>query len=269
MNSDSFQGSSWSLPTCCPDRHDQATRNTQARQKTSKSTQSLLYWIWYDFNHVTSSPGFPRSNGLAEKGVQIVKRIVKKTSETRDDLWLGLLAYRTAPLEDGRSPGELLQGRRLRTPLPDFTQEPCSPVFKRNPPDARRRTLPPLRKGDVVRIKGKQWIRRAQVVGKLAPRSYQVVTEDNQLLRRNRQHLLRTREPFLLGTTESSDSDNEDAAERNELSPPCSAGPACTLPAGTVGTSSTTTAAPAPRRSARPTRQPRRLYYDANFQQVC
>lgn len=32
----------------------------------------------YIFKHVTSSPGFPRSNGLAEKRVQVVKRILKK-----------------------------------------------------------------------------------------------------------------------------------------------------------------------------------------------
>lgn len=32
----------------------------------------------YDFVHTTSSPRFPRSNGLAEKGVQIVKRIFEK-----------------------------------------------------------------------------------------------------------------------------------------------------------------------------------------------
>lgn len=89
----------------------------------------------YDFRHVTSSPEFPRSNGLAEKGVQVAKRILKKTKEARD-FWLGLLSYRSTPLEDGRSPGELLQGRRLRSTLPDFSNQQrtpkCGNMFKRN-----------------------------------------------------------------------------------------------------------------------------------------
>ncbi|MDD9361766.1 MAG: transposase family protein, partial [Anaplasma sp.] len=84
----------------------------------------------YDFKHTTSSPGFPRSNGLAEKGVQVVKRILKKTTEGKNDFWLGLLNYRSSPLEDGKSPGELLQGRRLRTPIPDFNEPPRAVVTK-------------------------------------------------------------------------------------------------------------------------------------------
>lgn len=36
----------------------------------------------YDFEHVISSPGFPRSNGLAEKGVQVIKKILKKHKRT-------------------------------------------------------------------------------------------------------------------------------------------------------------------------------------------
>lgn len=36
----------------------------------------------YGFEHVTSSPLYPQSNGLAEKGVQIVKRLLKKAAET-------------------------------------------------------------------------------------------------------------------------------------------------------------------------------------------
>ncbi|XP_049515785.1 uncharacterized protein LOC125941948 [Dermacentor silvarum] len=51
----------------------------------------------YDFQHVTSSPRFPRSNGLAEKGVQVVKRILKKSTEATKTSGLVCLATEPAP----------------------------------------------------------------------------------------------------------------------------------------------------------------------------
>ncbi|XP_070385325.1 uncharacterized protein [Dermacentor albipictus] len=164
------------LETCYQGLQGQRLRTTPTTRKMWRSTRLQSCQPWYDFSHVTSSPEFPRSNGLAEKGVQIVKRILKKTEETKQDFWLGLLNYRSTPLEDGRSPGELLQGRRLRTLLPDFRQQPSIPVFKRAQADTRARTLPPLNTGDVVRVQEKTWNRRAQVTEAVAPRSYQLVT---------------------------------------------------------------------------------------------
>lgn len=85
----------------------------------------------YDFQHVTSSPHFPRSNRLAEKGVQIVKRIMKKSTHALEDYKQDLLDYRSAPLEDGRSPSGPLTGRTIRSRLPDFTEQAPKPVHKR------------------------------------------------------------------------------------------------------------------------------------------
>ncbi|UYV71047.1 K02A2.6-like, partial [Cordylochernes scorpioides] len=68
----------------------------------------------YGFTHVTSSPRFPQSNGMAEAGVKIAKMILKKNQDPS----LGLLEYRSTPLENGYSPAELLMGRKLRTTLP-------------------------------------------------------------------------------------------------------------------------------------------------------
>lgn len=216
----------------------------------------------YDFKHVTSSPEFPRSNGLAEKGVQIVKRILKKTEEAHEDFWLGLLGYRSAPLEDGRSPGELLQGRRLRSRIPDFSHQPSRRVFKHRQLDTRGKNLPDLKKGEAVRVRDRAWTRRARVLGSAAPRSYRVVTEDNKLLRRNRQHLLATREPLQQETAESDDSDSGDSTEELRATP-------ASLPTRppTPGLQDHPLT-PVPRRSTRHTRQPERLQYDSNFNQV-
>ncbi|XP_049515907.1 uncharacterized protein K02A2.6-like, partial [Dermacentor silvarum] len=53
----------------------------------------------------------------------------------------------SSPLEDGQSPGELLQGRRLRTPIPDFQDATRQLVKKhrQNMPMGTR--LPPLQRG--------------------------------------------------------------------------------------------------------------------------
>lgn len=50
--------------------------------------------------HVTSSPHYPESNGLAEKAVKTVKTLWRKGGDRQD----ALLTYRTTPLESGNRP---------------------------------------------------------------------------------------------------------------------------------------------------------------------
>lgn len=210
----------------------------------------------YDFKHVTSSPRYPQSNGLAEKGVQVVKRILKKTTDAKQDFWLGLLAYRTTPMEGAPSPAEVLQGRRLRTTLPDVRSVPEFPVRKHRQSNACRRTLAPLGAGDTVRVKGGSWSTKARVLEPCnTPRSYHVVTEEGRVLRRNRQHLLPTGESFRRRTCSSS---SEDFAEQTAN---CSSGPAALHAPNTAGIVTS-------RSSTRLRRPPQRLTYDRNFVQV-
>lgn len=68
----------------------------------------------YGFDHLTSSPRFPQSNGEAERAVQTVKNLLEK----EDDPYVALLVYRTTPLQIGFSPAELLMSRKLRTTIP-------------------------------------------------------------------------------------------------------------------------------------------------------
>ena len=71
----------------------------------------------WGFGHM-SSPYYTKSNGLAENGVKIVKRLLTKAAEKGEDPYIAMLAYRDAPLEKGKSPAELLMGQKLRTRLP-------------------------------------------------------------------------------------------------------------------------------------------------------
>ncbi|UYV60640.1 hypothetical protein LAZ67_1001743, partial [Cordylochernes scorpioides] len=154
----------------------------------------------YGFTHVTSSPRFPQSNGMAEAGVKIAKLILKKNQDPS----LGLLEYRSTPLENGYSPAELLMGRKLRTTLP-IAPENLNPklvdsqTLKRK--EGRRRKdmksrydrrcgatdMEELSEGDTV------WITDMRTWGIVkqkasTPRSYMVDTPVGTL-RRNRFHL--------------------------------------------------------------------------------
>ena len=69
----------------------------------------------YHFQHVTSSPRYPQSNGLAERTVKTVKALLTRSSDPQ----LALLNYHATPLPwCSISPAELLFGCKIATDLP-------------------------------------------------------------------------------------------------------------------------------------------------------
>lgn len=66
----------------------------------------------YGFEHITSSPLYPQSNGLVKDGVKIVKLLIKKALDSKSDPYLALLNHRDTPLKHGKSPAELLFHRK-------------------------------------------------------------------------------------------------------------------------------------------------------------
>ena len=134
----------------------------------------------------------------------MAKNILKKNSNP----YLGLLAYRTAPIHNGLTPSQLLMSRLLRTTLPTIPEvlKP-SPVNKeitgRKEEEYRDRyskdfdrwhrvvSLPCLSPGDKVCIKDQGHY--GEVVQKLnSPRSYNVSSDNGNILRRNRRSLVYT-----------------------------------------------------------------------------
>ena len=74
----------------------------------------------FRFEHVTSSPHYPQSNGEAEWAVQTVKNLLKKEG----DSYLALLSYRSTPLNVSLA---LLMSRNLQTNVP-MTKESIKPA---------------------------------------------------------------------------------------------------------------------------------------------
>ena len=118
----------------------------------------------WGFHHVTSSPGYPQSNGQSKTTVQTVKSMLEKA----DDPYKALLSYQNTPLENvNLSPSQMLMGRCLRTQVPMtremlrpqlYEPEEVLPKLKERQRkqqlqhDKTAKELPPLRNGEFVRV---------------------------------------------------------------------------------------------------------------------
>ena len=73
----------------------------------------------YGFDHVTSSPLYPRSNRFIERTVQTVKKLFTKAKEGGGDPHLAMFFLRTTPIYHNLpSPCKLLNGRKYKSNLP-------------------------------------------------------------------------------------------------------------------------------------------------------
>ena len=84
---------------------------------TSEAFTSLMKD--YTVNHITSSLHYAKSNGLAEKFVQIVKSVFYKAKEEGIDLFKCLMIYHNTPLTSSlKSLMQILQSRSARSARP-------------------------------------------------------------------------------------------------------------------------------------------------------
>ena len=74
----------------------------------------------WGFRHVTSSPLYPQSNGLAER---TAKSILTKARRDHQDPNLAILEHRNTPINDIGSPARLSMGRRRRSSMPFSTDQ--------------------------------------------------------------------------------------------------------------------------------------------------
>ena len=85
------------------------------------SAEFAVFAKTWMFQHTTSSPYHPQSNGKAENAVKTVKRLFTKCQQSghKRSEFLALLDWRNTPTEGvGTSPAQRLMGRRCKTLLP-------------------------------------------------------------------------------------------------------------------------------------------------------
>ena len=77
----------------------------------SSSKEFAAFANQYRFDHITSSPRYPQSNGFIERMVQTGKQSMRKCAAAGHDPHLAMLIYRATPLTTSiPSPAELLNG---------------------------------------------------------------------------------------------------------------------------------------------------------------
>ena len=73
----------------------------------------------WNFDHTTSSPRNPRSNGQAKAAVKITKGLLTRAKYSGQDPYLALLAYRSTPTDAHLcSPAEMFYQRAIWTTVP-------------------------------------------------------------------------------------------------------------------------------------------------------
>lgn len=184
-------------------RSDNIPFNSHEFQRYAHETNMLLKF---------SSPRYPQSNGLAEKGVAIVKNILKRCYEAGevDKFQYRILEYNTTPVASmGLSPSQLFFSRLVKSRLPidsqllirnNITNEEVQEklknkqVIQKHYYDRTAKSLPALNIGDRVRFKktGQEW-NYGTVVEDVNGRSWIIVDDFDNKFRRNRRFIVKSR----------------------------------------------------------------------------
>ena len=185
----------------------------QGPQFTSKAFKDFA--MSWEFQHMTSSPEYPQSNGKAEATVKSMKKLIRAawTGRSLDMNYLAraLLQYRNTPSrKDGLSPAQKLFGRPIQDTLPAHRRA-FEPEWQQREKEAEQQaartkettlrsynqhahSLPDITIGSHVAIHNqdtKLWDRYGVVVDVGKHRQYFIKTTNGRVLVRNRRFLRR------------------------------------------------------------------------------
>ena len=168
--------------------------------------------------HIKTAPYHPATNGLAERAVQTFKHALRKATGTDLEAQLArfLFAYRNTPhTTTGRSPAELLLGRRPRSLLTLMQPQIANNVRRKQ--ERQKRTYDTnvqeryFAKNDTVFVRnynpsGTKWL-PGVITDVLGDRSYQVTMADGRTLRK---HLDQIRQRSSVAQEETTVDENDD-----------------------------------------------------------
>jgi len=160
----------------------------------------------WGFQHVTSSPEHPKSNGRAESAVKNIKYMMKKANRQKQDQYEALLELRNTPRQYEKSPAEMMLARRPRTLIPSKPTTSMNTDRKSNERNdavtksynKHARDLPPLQRPQPVYYRNPNqpgW-NKGRIVQTNGQRQYTVEGENGGIYRRNRVHLRPKSSPF-------------------------------------------------------------------------
>jgi len=174
----------------------------------------------WQFEHRTSCPRYPQSNGRAENAEKTCKNLMKKAKADGQDPLLALLDWCNTPTDGiGTSPAQGLMGRRTRTLLPTHEKlllhsghsDTATRLADRKSRQVRQykkksRPLEPLRCGQAIRMRlpGKQEWSLETCTRILKNRSYEVEV-CRRRYRRNHRQLRMTPEVLPPGNLQESE----------------------------------------------------------------
>lgn len=164
-------------------------------------------------SHYRVAPYMASSNGLAERAVQSVKGFLKKLApgdDVRAELACFLLTNRTTTLPCGKSPAELLMGRRVETYFDKLRPNP-EREFKKG----KFQVMDPVWARDYTK-KERTWV-KGQVLKQVGHKCFTVELCDGRVVKRHEQQLRRRIEEVVLLPVAEGDSDAESVYEDAEI----------------------------------------------------
>ena len=90
----------WDIPEVV--RSDNGTQYSSRRFKRFAES--------WRFQHITSSPEYPKPNGMMERYVQVIKNMLTKAENSGQDPYLMMLEARNISLDGLATPAQLVYG---------------------------------------------------------------------------------------------------------------------------------------------------------------